>query len=85
MKSTGAIRYADTFGRVALPKKLRIKLKIKEQDPLEIYVENGRVVLKKYKPACVFCNSMHKLTTFRGYSICRECREKINAVQNKSG
>lgn len=85
MKPTGTVRYADLFGRFALPKKLRMELNIKEQDSLEIYVEDGGVVLEKYKSTCVFCDSTHELTTFKGRSICRECMEKINAVQNELG
>ncbi|MFS0882548.1 AbrB/MazE/SpoVT family DNA-binding domain-containing protein [Metabacillus niabensis] len=55
MKSTGIVRQVDPLGRVVLPKELRRMFEIKNKDPLEIFTENDRIVLKKYKPqsACM--------------------------------
>ena len=80
MKSTGIVRKVDELGRIVLPKELRVTLNINEKDPLEIFVdEDGRIVLKKYEPACIFCNNMDDVTTFKGHSICRECMKKMVA------
>ncbi|UOQ48435.1 AbrB/MazE/SpoVT family DNA-binding domain-containing protein [Gracilibacillus caseinilyticus] len=49
MKSTGVVRNTDELGRVVIPKELRRSLEIKEKDPLEIFVDNEKVVLQKYK------------------------------------
>lgn len=50
MKSTGIIRRIDDLGRVVIPKEIRRTLKIKESDPLEIYVErDGSIILKPYR------------------------------------
>ena len=80
MKSTGIVRKVDELGRIVLPKELRMTLNINEKDPLEIFVdEDGRIVLKKYEPACIFCNNMDDVTTFKGHTICRECMKKMVA------
>lgn len=50
MKSTGIVRKIDELGRVVVPKELRTTLGISEKDPLEIFVEEDRIILKKYKP-----------------------------------
>lgn len=50
MKSTGIVRKVDELGRVVIPMELRRTLAIKEKDPLEIYVEDEMIILKKYKP-----------------------------------
>ncbi|SET74211.1 transcriptional regulator, AbrB family [Oceanobacillus limi] len=50
MKSTGIVRKVDELGRVVIPIELRRTLDINIKDPLEIYVDNDRVVLKKYQP-----------------------------------
>ncbi|MFB5663740.1 AbrB/MazE/SpoVT family DNA-binding domain-containing protein [Alteribacillus sp. HJP-4] len=50
MKSTGIVRKVDELGRVVIPIELRRTLDIAEKDALEIYVDNDRIVLKKYKP-----------------------------------
>ncbi|GBF32872.1 stage V sporulation protein T [Desulfocucumis palustris] len=50
-KATGIVRRIDDLGRVVIPKELRRNLKIREGDPLEIYVDRGgQIMLKKYSP-----------------------------------
>ncbi|WP_100374366.1 AbrB/MazE/SpoVT family DNA-binding domain-containing protein [Bacillus sp. FJAT-45037] len=49
MKSTGIVRKVDELGRVVIPIELRRTLEIAEKDALEIYVDNDRIILKKYK------------------------------------
>lgn len=47
MKATGIVRRIDDLGRVVIPKEIRRTLRIREGDPLEIYVdEDGEVILK---------------------------------------
>ena len=50
MKATGIIRRVDDLGRVVIPKKIRRNCNIREGDPLEIFLEDGGVVFKKYSP-----------------------------------
>lgn len=50
------VRYIDKFGRVVLPTDIRKQLKIRPQDFIEIYQEEGRIVMKPYwqdKPCIV--------------------------------
>ena len=54
MKSTGIVRKVDELGRIVLPIELRRNLDIAERDGMEIFVENDRIILRKYEPACVF-------------------------------
>ena len=48
MKATGIIRRIDDLGRVVIPQKIRRTLKIREGDPLEIYLTEGCVCFRKY-------------------------------------
>jgi len=50
MKQTGIIRRIDDLGRVVIPKEIRRSLRLREGDPLEVFVENGAVIYKKYSP-----------------------------------
>jgi len=50
MKSTGIVRKVDELGRVVIPVELRKVLAIKEKDPIEIFVEEDQIILKKYTP-----------------------------------
>ncbi|MGW9018827.1 AbrB/MazE/SpoVT family DNA-binding domain-containing protein [Priestia megaterium] len=50
MKSTGIVRKVDELGRVVIPIELRKVLAIKEKDPIEIFVNEDQIILKKYMP-----------------------------------
>ena len=51
-KSTGIVRRIDDLGRVVIPKELRRQMRIKEGDPLELFVsEDGVIHFKKYDPS----------------------------------
>ena len=77
MKSTGIIRKVDELGRIVLPIELRRTLDIAERDELEIFMENDRIVLQKFEPACLFCGSSRGLVTYRGKNVCQECIKKM--------
>ncbi len=48
MKATNIIRRIDDLGRIAIPKEVRKALKIKEGHPLEIFIDDDGIYLKKY-------------------------------------
>jgi AbrB family transcriptional regulator (stage V sporulation protein T) len=49
VKATGIVRRIDDLGRLVIPKEIRRTFKIREGDPVEIYVNReGEVILKKY-------------------------------------
>ena len=70
MKSTGIVRKVDELGRIVLPIELRRTLDIAEKDCLEIYMDGESIVLKKYQPACIFCDEADGITVFHGKNIC---------------
>ena len=80
MKSTGIIRKVDDLGRIVLPIELRRTLDIAERDELEIFMENDRIVLQKYEPCCIFCDSAKDIVVFRGKNICPKCLKEIKSV-----
>ena len=77
MKSTGIIRKVDDLGRIVLPIELRSTLDIEERDELEIYMENDRIILQKFEPACLFCGSSRGLIAYRRKNVCQECVKKM--------
>lgn len=48
MKATGIVRRIDDLGRVIIPKEIRRTLRIREGDPLEIFIEKNCVCFQKY-------------------------------------
>ena len=77
MKSTGIVRKVDELGRIVLPIEMRRTLDIAEKDALEIYVEGSSVILKKYKPSCVFCDATKDIVAFKGKNVCPACLKEL--------
>ncbi len=85
MKATGIVRRIDDLGRVVIPKEIRRTLRIREGDPLEIFVDReGEVILKKYSPigelgefAEEYAASIYETT---GHIACISDRDMIIAV-----
>ena len=69
MKSTGIVRKVDELGRVVLPIELRRNLNINEKDALEIFVDDEKIVLKKYEPADIFTGSMDELIDYKAKKV----------------
>ncbi|MBR5468383.1 MAG: AbrB/MazE/SpoVT family DNA-binding domain-containing protein, partial [Firmicutes bacterium] len=66
MKSTGIVRKVDELGRIVLPIELRRSLNIDIKDSLEIFVDEDKIILKKYEPADIFTGAMEDLIDYKG-------------------
>lgn len=77
MKATGIVRKVDELGRIVLPVELRRTLNIEVRDPIEIFVNEDTILLKKYAPACIICGENDDLIEYKGKKICRECIGKL--------
>lgn len=80
MKLAGIVRKVDELGRVVLPIELRRTLDVAERDELEIYLEDDKIVLRKYEPTCVFCGATKGLITYHGRTVCRECVSNMSQM-----
>ena len=80
MKSTGVVRPIDTLGRFVLPKEIRDNMGLQTKDPLEIFVEGDKIILKKYQPSCTFCENADEVTYFKGKLICRDCLKALKVI-----
>ncbi len=80
MKSTGILRSVDELGRIVLPKSMRQSLDIAERDQLEIYTEGDRIILRKYQPACIFCDRTEGIVIFNGKRVCRDCLSELKQM-----
>ena len=78
MKSTGIVRKVDELGRIVLPIELRITLGIEEKDRIEIFVDGESIILRKYQPACIFCDNAKDIINYKGKNICPDCIRAMN-------
>ena len=77
MTSTGIVRRIDSVGRFVLPIELRRTLDIDDNDSLEIFVEDNTIILKKYQPACIFCDDAKDVINFKGKNVCPNCIREL--------
>ena len=83
MKSTGIVRKVDELGRIVLPIELRRTLDIAEKDALEIFVDGDNIILHKYHPSCIFCDSTKNIINYKGKNICPDCIKKLKDKKGK--
>ena len=78
MKSTGIVRKVDELGRIVLPIELRRTIGIQEKDRIEIFVDGESIILRKYQPACIFCDNAKDIINYKGKNICPDCIRAMN-------
>lgn len=76
MKSTGIVRRLDELGRITLPIELRRTMGATERDPLEIYVDENKIILQKYEPSDIFTGDKEEL-----YEYCDKKVSKKSIIE----
>ena len=77
MKSTGIVRKVDELGRIVLPVEIRRVLNIEVKDPIEIFLDDDTIVLKKYESSCIFCGNIKENIIYKNKHICKDCLNKL--------
>ena len=72
IKNTGIVRRLDELGRITLPIELRRNLDLSEKDPVEIYVSEDTIILKKFEPVDTFTGSRENLIEYKGKLVSME-------------
>ncbi len=84
MKATGIVRKVDELGRVVIPMELRRTMQIGEGEPIEIFVDGDKIVLRKYAPGCTLCGSLTELKNLSGKLICTSCITEAIRMQGNA-
>lgn len=79
MRQPGLVRKMDNLGRVVIPREIRQVLELQGGDDVEMQLENGALILRKFDRSCVFCGGSD-LVTYKGKNICGDCLRKIRKV-----
>ena len=81
MKATGIVRKIDELGRIVLPMELRRTMDINYKDTLEILVDGENIVLRKYKPSCIFCDNVGNVLNYKGKNVCQNCIDEVKGLK----
>ena len=74
MKAIGCVRQIDKLGRMVLPSDIRKSLNLVDGvDAVEFFVEGDSVIIKKYRPSCIFCGSADNTITYKNQIVCEDC------------
>lgn len=77
MRTVGIVREVDNLGRVVLPVELREILGINKGDPIEIFVDDEKIVFKKFLSGCIFCGIGEQLVNHNGKHVCQSCLKDL--------
>ncbi|SFU39609.1 AbrB/MazE/SpoVT family DNA-binding domain-containing protein [Alicyclobacillus macrosporangiidus] len=78
MKAVGVVRRIDDLGRLVIPKEVRRALGFNEGDPMEIFVDGERVIIRRYERGCVFCGeATDDMQTLAGKLVCGSCVNEL--------
>lgn len=80
MRAVDNIRRIDDLGRIVLPMGIRKGLNISSRDPLEIFVDSGKILIRKHEAVCILCGDVKNLTQFRGKTICGVCKSEFTNI-----
>ena len=72
MKATGIVRPIDELGRIVIPKELRKVFGLKNRDSLEIFVDDDRIILRKYEASDIFTGNMDELIDFHDKKVSKQ-------------
>lgn len=67
------VRRLDPLGRIVLPKKFRKTLDLEIKDSVDIRVSGTSVIISKYDPGCIFCDSKEGLSVYKDNIVCEKC------------
>ena len=79
MKETGIVRKVDNLGRIVIPMEIRKIFDIKIADPLEILVNDGTIVLRKYNIGCSNCGG-EVILKYQNLALCKKCLESVKNI-----
>lgn len=78
----GTVRAAVALGGKVELKEIRKGLKIEGGDELEIFIDGGNIILKKYTPGCHCCKNVDELTEVLGLKLCSSCIKQFDKARN---
>ena len=78
MRSLGIVRKMDQLGRLVIPKETRRVFNLDGGDPVEIFTDEDKIIIKKYNPGCQCCGDMKDVKEYKGIRICKKCLNELN-------
>lgn len=69
----------DEFGRILIPKYVRVQFGIKSGDTLCYEVDADRIIMRRPVERCIFCENEGDIESVMGRPVCKSCVEKFKS------
>lgn len=80
MRTTGIVRNIDSLGRVVIPVEIRRTMKVQNGDPVEMYMVDGEVRVRRYAGStCAACGQNKATKNVGMIGICDKCAATVKA------
>lgn len=76
----GSVRMMNKSGRVYLPFDMREDLFLAPNDAVEYFIEDNKIIIRKYEPGCAFCGQAKDVKYFKSKCICHKCIYQISEL-----
>lgn len=86
MKDTGISRRIDDLGRIVIPKEVRNTLHIRDGDALEMYIDDGKLVLRPLDlptPAHLLLDAADALDRASQYTYANKVRKLVREIETE--
>lgn len=81
MKAISAVKKVGYGGRIVIPKDFRMLLNLETGDPLEIFIDDNSIFLRKYERGCIFCNEISENNlNMGGKEVCKKCIKLLKEI-----
>lgn len=73
----GQVCNIDNLGRIVIPALMRKAYNLEKSDAVELIMDDGGILMRKYQPGCVFCGNIRNISMYKGQLICGDCLEDL--------
>ena len=83
MKTSLIVRPIDANGRIVIPKNYLVDiLRVNEGEKasVEFFYTEDSIIIKRFRPSCVFCDNREDLIDYKGGKICPDCLNELKNV-----
>lgn len=82
MQRKGLQKKLDPMGRMTIPKDFRTMLEIEVTDSLEMFLDNDKIILRKFETNCCICNNSVGVKNYKSRSICLSCHRELKELSD---
>ncbi len=73
----GQICTIDSLGRIVIPSLIRKTYNMEKNESVELIMLDEGILMRKYRPGCIFCGNISDITMYKDHIICKNCLKEM--------